>query len=330
MQLTGGPALIRPISRSALWVFWRLHGALEPPAVQVVRNQPVAKIHQRPLRERRMRGPQATEHPLHTQVDQRVLHPLAVRDAQRSLCVRVMCASNAVSCAVQSTGGVHVFGFPMQVLDLPSNIEVFFRPDQPGELQIANTREKNWLIPSIVVGKGLLAGRSDKELAFPIGAFLAKMRPEQYLRQILPSHTELTVASQAVIRLARPDFEPLPQHAQLVEQYMTALSPHLPSAACEDLGVAAQKFITAGTQLYMAKWAQAVDLTAHRVGLILSSDLASAARAIEQEPMDAKGMEPKAKIKELILYASRPLAPEQPASPPHQGSAWRRWRPISS
>ena len=199
-----------------------------------------------------------------------------------------------------------VFTYVIQVLNVPPNIEIFFRPDQPGELQVANAREKNIFIPSIVVGQGMLAGRSDKDLAFPIAVFLTKMRPEHYLRQILASNTELSVAIQAAIRLARPDFGVQPQHAQLVEQYMTAMSPHLPFAAREHLGMVVQKFIATKAQLDMAKWAQAVDLTSHRAGLIISNDLALAARFIGQEPTTVGGMVPKDKIKELIMYAISP------------------------
>ena len=199
-----------------------------------------------------------------------------------------------------------VFTYVIQVLNVPANIEIFFRPDQPGELQVANAREKNIFIPSIVVGQGMLAGRSDKDLAFPIAVFLTKMRPEHYLRQILASNTELSVAIQAAIRLARPDFGVQPQHAQLVEQYMTAMSPHLPFAAREHLGMVVQKFIATKAQLDMAKWAQAVDLTSHRAGLIISNDLALAARFIGQEPTTVGGMVPKDKIKELIMYAISP------------------------
>ena len=125
----------------------------------------------------------------------------------------------------------------------------------------------------------MLAGRGDKDVAFPSAAFLTKMRPEHYLRAILTSNTELAVALLSAIRLARPDFPVPPQHAQFVEQFAGAMNPFVPFAAREHLGLVVQKYIANKSQLDMAKWAQAVDLSAHRAGLIVCNDLSVAARS---------------------------------------------------
>jgi len=199
-----------------------------------------------------------------------------------------------------------VFTYVMQVLNVPPNIEIFFRPDQPGELQVANAREKTVFIPSIVVGQGMLAGRSDKDLAFPIATFLTKMRPEHYLRQVIPSNTELSVWVMAAIRMVMPQFNVPPDKLQLVEQFMGPLNQHLPFQAREHLTMVVQNFIKQKSQLDIAKWAQAVDLTSHRAGLIIANDLSLAARFIGQEPTTVGGMQPKDKVKELLMYAISP------------------------
>lgn len=67
-----------------------------------------------------------------------------------------------------------------------------------------------------------------------------------------------------------------------------------------------QRFVQQKSQLDMAKWAQAVDLTSHRAGLIISNDLSLAARFIGQEPITVGGMQPKDKVKELLMYAISP------------------------
>ena len=46
--------------------------------------------------------------------------------------------------------------------------ELYLRPESPGELDLANAREKAHLVPSFVVGAGLLQGRPEKELAYVI------------------------------------------------------------------------------------------------------------------------------------------------------------------
>lgn len=199
-----------------------------------------------------------------------------------------------------------VFTYVMQVLNVPSDLEIFFRPDQTGELQVANCKEKLQFIPSIVVGQGMLAGRSDKDLAFPIALFLTKMRPEHYLRQVIQTNTELSVAIMAAIRLVAPQFNIPPDKIQLVEQYIMAMRQFLPQAAAEHLQMVVQRFLQAKSQLDMAKWAQAVDLTSHRAGLIIANDLSLAARFIGSEPTTVGGMMPKDKIKELVMYAISP------------------------
>jgi tetratricopeptide (TPR) repeat protein len=199
-----------------------------------------------------------------------------------------------------------VFTYVMQVLNVPSDLEIFFRPDQTGELQVANVKEKLQFIPSIVVGQGMLAGRSDKDLAFPIALFLTKMRPEHYLRQVIQTNTELSVAIMAAIRLVSPSFNVPPDKIQLVEQYIMAMRQFLPQAAAEHLQMVVQRFVQAKSQLDMAKWAQAVDLTSHRAGLIIANDLSLAARFIGSEPTTVGGMMPKDKIKELVMYAISP------------------------
>ena len=69
----------------------------------------------------------------------------------------------------------------MQVLGVPQP-ELYLRPESPGELDLANAREKAQLIPSFVVGASLLQGRPEKELAYVIGKKLTLMRPDHFVR----------------------------------------------------------------------------------------------------------------------------------------------------
>ena len=74
-----------------------------------------------------------------------------------------------------------VFNYVSQVLGVPQP-ELYLRPESPGELDMANAREKAQLTPSFVVGSGLLQGRPEKELAYVIGKKLALMRPDHFVR----------------------------------------------------------------------------------------------------------------------------------------------------
>lgn len=201
-----------------------------------------------------------------------------------------------------------VFTYVSQVLNISTMPEVYFRPDNPGDLNLANAREKNLLLPSIVVGQGMLAGKTDKDLAYPIAAFVTKMRAEHYLRLIIQTNTELSVALMAAIRLVAPTFNVPPQQQAVVDQYQQAMRQYMgyQQAALEHLQIVVQRFIQAKGQLDLGKWSQAVDLTSHRAGFVIVNDLGLAARLVGQDPVAVGGMLPKDKVKELILYSISP------------------------
>ncbi|HEY2747043.1 MAG TPA: hypothetical protein VGL86_20615 [Polyangia bacterium] len=195
-----------------------------------------------------------------------------------------------------------VFNYVTQVLNI-SPPEVYFRPEQQGGMQLANTREKAVLIPSLVVGAELLQGRGDKELAFPLAAYLTKLRPEHYLRLTIQTNTELGIGFLAAIKLVQPNFPVPPNQAPTVEQYVQAMRSYVRPEWHEQLALVVQRFIQTKGQIDLARWSQAVDLTAHRAGFLISNDLALAARFIQMEPATVGGMSAKDKIKELVVYA---------------------------
>ena len=195
-----------------------------------------------------------------------------------------------------------VFNYVTQVLNI-SPPEVYFRPEQQGGMQLANTREKTLLIPSLVVGAELLQGRGDKELAFPLASYLTKLRPEHYLRLTIQTNTELGIAFMAAIKLVQPNFPVPPNQAPTVEQYLGAMRSYVRPEWHEQLALVVQRFIQTKGQIDLARWSQAVDLTAHRAGFLISNDLALSARFIQMEPATVGGMSAKDKIKELVVYS---------------------------
>ena len=133
-----------------------------------------------------------------------------------------------------------VFNYVTQVLNI-SPPEVYFRPEQQGGMQLANTREKQLLIPSLVVGAELLQGRGDKELAFPLAAYLTKLRPEHYLRLTIQTNTELGIAFMAAIKLVQPNFPVPPNQAPTVEQYLVAMRSYVRPEWHEQLALVVQR-----------------------------------------------------------------------------------------
>jgi hypothetical protein len=195
-----------------------------------------------------------------------------------------------------------VFNYVTQVLNVMQP-EVYFRPEQPGQMQLANTKEKHMLIPSLVVGAELLQGRSDRELAFPIARYMTLLRPEHYLRLTIPTNTELGVAFLSAIKLVQPNFPVPPNQAATVDQYVGAMRTTVHPTQHEHLAMVVHQFIQKKGAIDLSKWSQAVDLTSHRAGFLIANDLALSARFIQMEPPSVGGLSTKDKIKELVLYS---------------------------
>lgn len=193
-----------------------------------------------------------------------------------------------------------VFNYVMQFLNVPANLELFFRPDQPGGLQIAHCREKQQFIPSIIVKQDMLTGRSDKALALHIALLLSKMRPEHFLQ----NHTELSCAITAAIHWVTPHFNVPPDKREQVAPYIEALRQHLSRSQKTHLKRVVQQFVQSKRPLDIEKWTQAVELTGHRTALIISNDLSQVANFISQTAMEDK--QPKEQIKALLMYAISP------------------------
>ena len=117
-----------------------------------------------------------------------------------------------------------VFNYVNQVLGVPQP-ELYLRPESPGELDLANAREKAQLMPSFVVGSGLLQGRPEKELAYVIGKRLTFMRPDHFVRwpHVVPTVAELKVVFLAALKLVQPKFEVKADAAAGVAQYLDHL-----------------------------------------------------------------------------------------------------------
>lgn len=196
-----------------------------------------------------------------------------------------------------------LFYYVAQVLAVPIP-EVFLIEDQkPADIQLANFVEKTELCPAFVVRPHLLSGKTEREIAFLSARRLSFMRPEYYLKLLLPTNTELKVALVSAIALVRRDFPMTPDLAPLVAQYMPEIQRRLNPAVLEQLAVVVNRFIQAAPQIDLARWGHAVDATSHRAGFVVCGDLEVAARMVSAEAVTVGGPQVKDKIKELVLYS---------------------------
>ncbi len=196
-----------------------------------------------------------------------------------------------------------LFYYVAQVLNVPLP-EVFLVEDnKPADIQLANAIEKNELCPSFVVRPHLLQGKSEREIAFLSARRLTFMRPEYYLKMLLPTNTELKVVVMSAIVMVQPRFPVPPDMVQLVQQYLPEMQKRMPPQVLEQLGAVVGRFIQAQPEINLAKWGHAVDAVSHRAGFVVCGDLEVAARMVSAEPVVVGGPQVKDKIKELVLYS---------------------------
>ncbi len=197
-----------------------------------------------------------------------------------------------------------VFNYVVQVFGVPQP-ELYLRPESPGELDLANAREKGQLTPSFVVGANLLQGRPEKELAYAVGKKLTLMRPDHFVRwpTVVPTVGELKVVFLAALRLVQPKFEVKPELQQAVGQYQHVLSKLVPPQMLEQLGAVVKRFIAAKSEADISKWSLSVDLTATRAGYLICNDLDVATRLVATEPVSVGVAEGKDKIRDLLLWS---------------------------
>ncbi|MCB9563808.1 MAG: tetratricopeptide repeat protein [Kofleriaceae bacterium] len=196
-----------------------------------------------------------------------------------------------------------LFYYVSQVLAVPLP-EVFLVEDnKQGDIQLANFIDKGELVPSFVVRPHLLQGKTEREIAFLCARRLTFMRPEYYLKLLLPTNTELKVALLAAIVLVNPRFAVPPELVQTVQAYAAEVQKRIPPQYFEQLARVVKMFIDNSPNVDLARWGHAVDATSHRGGFVVCGDLEVAARMVSAEPVVVGGPQVKDKIKELVLFS---------------------------
>ena len=157
--------------------------------------------------------------------------------------------------------------------------------------------------PAIGIGEGAKAGGPQQALAFVAGRHLSYYRPGHYLRQLVPTGTGLRAWLIGAIRLVAPRFpRPANMEAHVNECVAAIRSPTgRPAArrrAQHDAEAARRR-----TRARHAGWMAGVDLTADRIGFVLSNDLKIANAVIEASPEDSSSVSRKERLSELLAYS---------------------------
>ncbi len=174
--------------------------------------------------------------------------------------------------------------------------DVYVQPHRSGRLLLANIIDRGRLAPAVIVGRDLMTGYRDTEIAASVGAMLALLRPAYYLKLTLnvdELEAALGAAAQLVGRagIGRPQLEPL--RAQLAAEIGKRLSRETATqlhALVARLGDAPD----------LARWRSAVDAAAQRAGLLVSGELAATARMLATEGG------PRQRVQDLVTFSVSP------------------------
>jgi tetratricopeptide (TPR) repeat protein len=188
-----------------------------------------------------------------------------------------------------------VIGVPLPVVYVP--------PSASCEIDLVVLLEGGRPVPALVLGRDLVVGRTQPELAFLLTKKLVGLRADHILLwpQLVPSQSELQVILAAAIRLVQPKFEIAGADHAAVRKYVSFFHRVLPQEQIERIAGAAAPLLASPSRIDIAAWSAESDATANRAGLLLCGDLVAGAREIVREAR-AHHTRPEQAILDLVRW----------------------------
>lgn len=197
-----------------------------------------------------------------------------------------------------TVSAVRAFAFAGKLLGIPLP-ELYILPEVPGGVAAVATE-----LPTTVLGRSLLSGRSTVELAFLMARHLAYHRPGARLALYYPSLADLSALLHAAVQIGRPGVSVSSPHAATAGRLYAAIAPRLDERARGALGAALDELDQAGRRPDLPLWLRRLELTATRAGLLACGDLTVAARLVEHDPAPIGDLSPRAKADDLLVFAT--------------------------
>lgn len=159
------------------------------------------------------------------------------------------------------------FKWASKILDVPLP-EIYVADQVPGGIAAVPAE-----MPTALVGRSVLSGRSLKELAFLVGRDITFYRPEHYVLVMYPSLRELTWLFLGAVRAVRPKL-PLPEGTRKeISDTAKYLEARLVAEQRRELELAVEHFEQAGGRADLTGWARSIEVAAMRAGLLLCGDV---------------------------------------------------------
>jgi tetratricopeptide (TPR) repeat protein len=190
--------------------------------------------------------------------------------------------------------GSRFFGMPMPAL--------FVHTDIPTEVGLANVRDQNAVVPTLLVRPDVVNGRSEREIAFIVGRNLALTRYEHLVLwpQVVASTAELHVIVRAALRLCLPSAMSPSDDEVALQKYLALFQRMLPPQTLEPLTSVMPWVAENLGALDLDTWRTAAERTADRAGLLFSGDLGAAVRVLRE----TRGPTAGAAIADLVRWSA--------------------------
>ena len=180
-------------------------------------------------------------------------------------------------------------------------------------LRVANTvglgAERQRLVPSLLIGAPQIGKNDERELAFEVGKRMAYLRPERFVTLAVGTLPKLEAAFAASVlaggaRVQAHDGTPFIDHTSDEARKLAGqLKAQVPGPLLEQVGELSSKLSHRLGNGLISGWRTATDLTANRVGLIVSNDLETAAKAIATEGAAMSNLSVKDRLRDLLAYS---------------------------
>jgi len=168
---------------------------------------------------------------------------------------------------------------------------IYVPPTAPDEIDLVVLLEGKQVLPAFVLGRGLVSGRTDRELAFLLAKKLVGLRADHFLLwpQVVPTQSELRVILAAAIKLLRPQFDLPDTDPAAVRKYVSFLQKMLPRAQLMSMNAAVEQLVADPASVDLGAWAAAAEESANRTGLLACGDVVAAARELVKDARVRQG-----------------------------------------
>jgi hypothetical protein len=156
----------------------------------------------------------------------------------------------------------------------------------------------------VVVGPRATTGRSLVELSFLAARHLAYYLPGHRVSLQFVSVDELAMLFWAALLAVRDEVPPALREATATMRWRDGLRARLSSTEHAELAAAVAHFESSGGRVDLAAWVRGLELTANRLGLLLSGDPSRVVAMVRQEDRRVGGIEAHARLTDLARWGA--------------------------